>query len=40
MSGMSATIVEGYRYTGDDLDLSGTDLWCTHRDNGQSEKQI
>ncbi len=27
MSDLSTTIVEGYRYTGDDLDLSGPDFW-------------
>src|ERR1035441_10641943 len=27
MSDLSTTIVEGYHYTGDDLDLSGTDFW-------------
>ena len=27
MSDLSTTIVQGYRYTGDDLDLSGTDFW-------------
>jgi hypothetical protein len=27
MSDLSATFVEGYHYTGDDLDLSGTDYW-------------
>src|SRR5450631_2938583 len=27
MSDLSITIVEGYHYTGDDLDLSGTDFW-------------
>jgi len=27
MSELSITIVEGYHYTGDGLDLSGTDFW-------------
>ena len=27
MSDLSITIVEGYRYTGEDLNLSGTDFW-------------
>jgi hypothetical protein len=27
MSDLSTTIVEGYHYTGDELDLSGTDFW-------------
>ena len=27
MSDLSTIIVEGYRYTGDDVDLSGNDLW-------------
>ena len=27
MADLSITIVEGYRSTGDDLDLSGTDFW-------------
>jgi hypothetical protein len=28
MSDLSVIFVEGYRYTGDDLDLSATDFWA------------
>ena len=37
MSDLSIVIVEGYRYTGDHLDLSGTDLWPSPSTNEPSD---